>query len=214
MIEVVPGIQTNNFEDAQKKLDIISKFATFAHIDVCDGRFVPNLTTGVQELLKLKTELDFNLHLMIKLDGNQIFQYCRIQAKTLIFYPKATPEPETTVAQIKETHKKIGIALDPEDSVESVKDLLTQADLALVLAVPSGFAGQQFQAGVLSKISEIREINPRLTVGVDGGIKVGTANLASIAGADFVVANTAIWEAQSPELGFWALKKDVSGSNR
>ncbi len=209
MVEVIPGIQTNSFEDTQEKLDILSKFAKLVHIDVCDGRFVPNLTIGAAEILKLKTNLDYNLHLMIKLDGEQIFQYGRTRAKALIFYPKTSPDPESTISQIRRSGKKVGIALDPADSVEALKEYLAQADLALILAVLSGFAGQQFQAGVLPKISQIKEINPKLVVGVDGGIKVGTASLAAVSGADFVVANTAIWEARTPEVGFWALKKDV-----
>lgn len=209
-MEVIPGIQTNNTKAAQDKLDKLAEFATCIHIDVCDGRFVNNLTIGAAEILQLKTNLDFNLHLMVKFDGEQILDFVKTAAKTLIFYPKTAPSPETTISQIKAGGKQVGIALDPQDTVESVQNFLTQADLALVLAVPSGFAGQKFQLGVLPKISQIRQIKPQIKIGVDGGINIETVKLAAVGGADFVVANTAIWDARTAEVGFWALKKAVS----
>lgn len=209
MIEVIPGILTDSFEDVQGKLKKLEGLCNLVHIDVADGRFVPNLTIQADEIAKLETKLAFNLHLMIFTENNQIFPFLKTKAVGVIFYPKTTKNPESVISIIKTQDKMVGISLDPDDQVANYNSLFSQVDFVLVLGVKSGFTGQKFIPQVLSKIFQIKEIQPNLSVGVDGGITPETARMAATAGADFVVSSSFIWESESPAAAIEILKKEV-----
>lgn len=208
--QVICGIQTDNFLDLQTKLNLASNFTDIVHIDIADGQFVSTKTIGYLDLKKVKTDVNFNLHLMLKLSNDLIQKYARSSVQTLIIYPQESENVGGSIANIKKNNKKVGMAFDPETDPEKFAHHLSKIDLVLVMTVKSGYAGQKFIASVLPKIEKIKQINPKLKVGVDGGIKVGTAHLSAKAGADFVVANTAIWQADvEPKEAYQRLVKDV-----
>lgn len=209
MIEVIPGILTDDLKDAQGKLKKLEGLCNLIHIDVADGRFVPNLTIQAQDFAKLETKIPFNLHLMIYTENNQIYPFLKTTASGIIFYPKTTEDADSVIGRIKLTNKKVGIALDPDDLVDNYKSLLTEIDMVLILGVRPGFQGQDFIPQVLSKISQIKGTIPGLKVGVDGGISDKTAKMAVTAGADFIVSGSFIWESKNPAAAIEILKKEV-----
>lgn len=209
MVDVIPGILTDSLEDAQSKLKKLEGLVNLVHIDVADGRFVPNLTIQAKDIAKLETKIPFNLHLMIYTENNQIYPFGRTKAEGLIFYPKTTKNPKSAVEIIKTFGKKVGLAFDPDDIVSEQASLFPYIDFALVLGVTPGFTGQEFQPAILPKISQIKEIQPQLKVGVDGGINDKTAKMAVTAGADFIVSSSFIWESESPSQAIEILKKEV-----
>jgi len=209
MTDVIPGILTDSLAEAQEKLKKLEGLCNLVHIDIVDGRFVPNLTIQAADIAKLETKIPFNLHLMIYTENNQIFPFVKTAASGLIFYPRTTSNPESAISIIKTQGKKAGIALDPDDSAEVYDSLLSQVDFVLVLGVRPGFIGQKFIPQVLSKISQIKEIQPNLSVGVDGGINPQTAKMAATAGADFVVSSSFIWESENLATAIEILKKEI-----
>lgn len=195
--KVIPGILTQSIADAQKKIDQLSVFADHVHIDICDGRLVTNTTFGAEDLRKLKTKIEYSLHLMISLDSGQLFAFAQTKARALIIYPKATPNLEREIFRIRNMGKNVGVVLDIDEEPELIKDYIARVDFVLILGVPSGFAGQNFHPEVLQKIPKIRSYKFDISCGVDGGINPQTARLSAEAGADFVVSSSYIWQAKS-----------------
>lgn len=196
--KVIPGILTQSIADAQKKINQLSVFTDHVHIDICDGHFVPNTTLGAEDLRKLKTKIECSLHLMIRLDADQLFSFGETKARSLIIYPKATPSLERDIFRISNMSKKVGVALDLDEEPELIKDHMGRIDFVLILGVPSGFAGQNFHPEVLQKIPKIRSYKFDTSCGVDGGMNPKTARLAAESGADFVVSASYIWQAKNP----------------
>lgn len=209
-MEIIPGILTDSLEDAQNKLKKLEGLCNLVHIDVADGRFVPNLTIQAADIAKLETKLPFNLHLMIYTENNQVSPFLKTAAGGVIFYPKTTKDPDFVIGKIKLAGKKVGIAFDPEDLVDTHESLLTKVDLVLILGVKPGFQGQVFMPEVLPKISQIKGLVPQLKVGVDGGISDKTAKMAVTAGADFIVSGSFIWQSESPAAAIKILKAEAS----
>lgn len=195
-MKVIPGILEKNLEETQAKLSKLVGVCDRVHIDIVDGRFADNLTIGAPEVKKLRTQIPYFLHLMVLLDPLLLAEFGKTAAAGLIFYKKGVELLNTTVEQIKGFGKKVGIALEIEDEVEEVESILDRVDFVLVMGIHSGFAGQQFFPEVLAKISQIHNYLSDLEVGVDGGIDERDIKLAKMSGANFVVINTALWEAK------------------
>lgn len=195
--KIIPGILTKRITEAQKKLDQLSVFADEVHIDICDGRLVPNTTFGANDLKNLKIEIGYSLHLMIMLDAEQLFAFAQTKARSLIIYPKATQNLERDIFRIRGMRKIVGVALDIDEEPELIKDHLSLIDFVLILGVPSGFTGQDFHPEVLQKVSKLRSYKFDVSVGIDGGIKPGIVRLAAESGVDFVVSASYIWQAKN-----------------
>jgi len=195
-MKVIPGILEKNLEETQQKLSKLIGVADRVHIDIIDGRFADNLTIGASQVKKLRTQIPYFLHLMVLLDPLLLAEFGKTAATGLIFYKKSVELLNTTVEQIKGFGKKVGIALEIEDEVDEVEGVLDRVNFVLVMGVHSGFAGQQFFPEVLAKISQIHNYLPDLEVGVDGGVDEKDIKLAKMSGANFVVVNSALWEAK------------------
>lgn len=210
MTRVIPGIQTANIYDLQQKLDQAQEFTNIIHIDISDGVFVSSETINPYELKMVRTTLSYNLHLMAKLDKDLIQSYAATDAENLIIYKEACDNFDDIVPQIRLFGRNVGLALDISIQPEKYKDILDKVDFIVVMAVETGFSGQKFRPEVLSKIKKIKKMRESLDIGVDGGIAVGTASEAAKSGADFVVANSAIWDAEiEPKEAYQRLVENV-----
>lgn len=209
MTEIIPGLQTKDAFEAKHKIDLLLGKVSWFHIDICDGEFVPNETIWSTEVRLLRPIVPFNLHLMAKITEEVIDDFATTDADSLFFYPKATTD---TAAMINSTHdlgKKVGLVVDLDDQIEVVTPFLSKIEFVLLMAVQSGFAGQKFHPEVLTKITALKKMVGNFKIGVDGGIRVGTASLAAKAGADFVVANSAIWQEADLQEAIDNLRQDV-----
>jgi ribulose-phosphate 3-epimerase len=173
--------------------------AEYLHFDVMDNHFVPNLTFGhelVRALRRRSTSL-FDVHLMIEKPEGVITNYAEAGADMVTFHPEATYHAHRVLGQIRDAGMKAGVALNPGTPIEQVEWLLPIVDRILIMTVNPGFGGQTFLHSVLPKIVALREIEERLgysfEIGIDGGVSSKTAPLVVAAGADVLIAGSAVF---------------------
>src|SRR5438034_8791250 len=171
-------------------------------VDVMDGHFVPNITVGplVIEALRPHTGLPLEAHLMIERPELYIPQFAQAGADYIIVHVETCPHLHRTVQQIHHEGKKAGVALNPATSLAAIEEILEYVDMVLVMTVNPGFGGQEFIDSMLPKITRLREMLDARGLGacdieVDGGIHEQTAPLAVQAGANILVAGSAVYDA-------------------
>ncbi|MDQ0337550.1 ribulose-phosphate 3-epimerase [Caldalkalibacillus uzonensis] len=201
MIKVAPSILSADFAKLGHEIaDVVQGGADWIHIDVMDGHFVPNITMGplVVEAVRPLTALPLDVHLMIEQPEKYIQDFVKSGADVITVHQEACPHLHRTVHQIKEAGVKAGVAINPATPVEMIKEILADVDLVLFMTVNPGFGGQSFISSVLSKIktcskwAEERGLNS-LFIEVDGGVNRKTAALCRQAGANVLVAGSAVF---------------------
>ena len=180
--------------------DVIQAGADMIHIDVMDNHYVPNLTIGpfvCEALRKYGIKAPLDVHLMIEPVYAIIPAFAKAGATCITFHPEATPNIQKTIELIKTYHCQVGLAINPETSIDYIKPVLDQLNLILMMTVHPGFAGQKFITDVLPKIKAVRELidsqNKKIRLSVDGGINIDTIAQAAQAGADTFAAGSAIF---------------------
>jgi ribulose-phosphate 3-epimerase len=212
--QIAPSILSADFSVLGEELAAIEQAgADQAHIDVMDGRFVPNITIGplVVEAAKRSTNLPLDVHLMIEEPERYIGDFARAGASTIGVHIETCPHVHRTVAQIRETGARACVALNPGTPAEAIEVVLPDVDQILVMTVNPGFGGQRFIPTMLPKIRKIRGwIDERaLTVDleVDGGVSCETIVAAASAGANVFVAGTAVYGASDYAEAIAALRQ-------
>jgi ribulose-phosphate 3-epimerase len=200
MIAIAPSILAADFARLGEQVRETERAgADRVHVDVMDGHFVPNLSMGAAVVKGLRpvTRLPLEVHLMVEDPGRFLDGFVKAGADTLIFHLEVEPEPERLVRHIRSLGKKVGLAFNPDMPVERIKPHLAEIDLALCMTVFPGFGGQAFIPGSPERIRDLREMirgqNPACELEVDGGIDADTAPAAVTAGANVLVAGTAIF---------------------
>jgi ribulose-phosphate 3-epimerase len=200
-IRIAPSILAADFARLGEEVRAAADAgADYIHVDVMDGHFVPNLTIGpgVVKALRGHTKLPFDVHLMIAPVDPFIPAFAEAGADIITVHPEAGPHLHRTVQLIRSLGKKAGVSLNPATPVEAVQHLLGEIDLVLAMTVNPGFGGQEFIRGQLDKIAALRamidETGHDIDLEVDGGVNEKTARLAIAAGADVLVAGTAVFK--------------------
>ncbi len=200
-MRIVPGILVHTLKELKEKLKLVS-WAEKVHIDIMDGKFVPNKTIQALTLKKAIPKMDMQIHLMAYKPHTYINKFARMGAKEFIFHAESTKHAAETLEEARLAGMKAGIAFNPETRVN--KDLLVHADIALVMTVAPGFSGQEMLKKHLNKIKQIKECNPLLQAGVDGGVNLHTCRFFK---ADFAIAAGAIMKAENPRKAYEQLLK-------
>ena len=197
---IAPSILSADFAKLGEEVRAIDEAgADWIHIDVMDGHFVPNLTIGpgVVKALRPHTAKPFDVHLMISPVDNFLDAFAEAGADRITVHPEAGPHVHRSVQHIKALGKKAGVSLNPATPAKALDYLLEEIDLVLVMSVNPGFGGQKFIASQLRKIeaiaTRIAKENLDVLIEVDGGIDAETAPLAVNAGANVLVAGTAVF---------------------
>jgi len=200
-IKISPSILSADFGQLGKEIKRLEEAgADLIHVDVMDGHFVPNLTIGppVIKALRKYTTLPFDVHLMISPVHKYIKEYSDAGADIITIHPEATEELVSSINLIKNFNKKIGVSLNPNTSIDIIKNVLKSIDLVLVMSVHPGFGGQKFIPDVLKKIRDLNKIknkeNLNFDIEVDGGINFDNSKLAIEAGANILVSGTTIFK--------------------
>lgn len=173
--------------------------ADLIHVDVMDGHFVPNITLGpaVVAALKRSTKLPLDVHLMISQPERYVAAFVDAGATFVTVHAEATSHLHGVLTQVREAGAKAGLAVNPLTPLDVVELALPYLDLVLVMSVNPGFGGQPFIPGSVARIEAVRRmrdrVNPNCLIEVDGGITAKTAALAHAAGADVLVAGSAIY---------------------
>jgi len=199
-IKLAPSVLSADFARLGDHVaELEGKGADRLHVDVMDGAFVPNITMGplVVEALKRATALPLEVHLMIREPERHLEAFARAGAASLIVHVETCPHLHRTAQRIKELDLGAGVALNPGTPARSLHEVLPDLDLALVMTVNPGFGGQAFIDSMLDKVAKVRGwIETRgldCELEVDGGIDSHTAPCAVDAGADVLVAGTAVF---------------------
>ena len=201
MVKIAPSILSADFTRLGEQVKVVEAAGVDRiQIDVMDGRFVPNITFGALavESLRPLTRLILEAHLMVQPPEDFIETFAVAGADTIIIHQEATPHLHRAIQEIRGLGKKAGVALNPSTPSAALSEVLDSVQLVLVMTVNPGFGGQQFIPQTLAKIRQVRqEISRRnlnIEVEVDGGIYLETAPLVVEAGADVLVAGSAVFD--------------------
>ena len=201
MIKISPSILSADFANLARDIQRIHE-ADYVHVDVMDGLFVPNITIGppVVRCIRPVTDLPLDVHLMIREPIRYVETFCDAGADLVTIHLEADT-PEHTHEALDKIHargKRAGVVLKPATPAEAVLPFLPQCEMVLVMTVEPGFGGQKLMEAPLEKIRQLKERFPHLVVEVDGGVNEETAPLVRQAGADLLVAGTAVFRAERP----------------
>lgn len=197
---VAPSLLAADFTRlGQEVAAVESAGADWLHLDIMDGRFVPNISfgPGLLKAIRPHTRLPFDVHLMIEPVDPYIEAFVGAGADHILFHPEAGPHPHRTLQTIRSLGKRAGLVLNPGTPPESVAWMLDLTDTLLVMTVNPGFGGQTFLPSQLPKIAALRRMieasGHAIRLGVDGGIEPDTARQVIEAGADTLIAGTAVF---------------------
>ena len=200
-IKISPSILSADFTKLGNEIKRLEDGgADLIHVDVMDGHFVPNLTIGppVIKALRSYSTLPFDVHLMITPVHKYIEDYAKAGADIITIHPETTDNLESSINLIKKLNKKIGLSLNPDTPIDTIKKFLSSIDLVLIMSVYPGFGGQKFIPEVINKIKELKNIkkkqNIEFDIEVDGGINFDNSKLVIAAGANILVSGTTIFK--------------------
>ncbi|MFY9590599.1 MAG: ribulose-phosphate 3-epimerase [Bacteroidales bacterium] len=200
-----PSMLSANFANLEKDIQMINESqADWFHLDIMDGVFVPNISFGfpVVKYIKKFAQKPLDVHLMIVQPERYIAEWKKVGADILTVHYEACTHLHRTVQEIKNAGMKAGVSLNPHTSVELLNDILPELDMVLIMSVNPGFGGQSFISQSLVKIKNFREMadiyNPNLIIQVDGGVDTHNYKEIIKAGANSLVAGSAIFGSENP----------------
>lgn len=201
MVKIAPSILSADFSKlGEEIINLHNAGADFIHIDVMDGEFVPNITFGmpVIKAIRNKTDKVFDVHLMINNPQRYIDEFILAGADIITLHYEAEKHLDRAIQYIKSKGVKAAIALNPATPTMVLKDIIANLDMVLIMSVNPGFGGQKFIPYSLNKIREVKEMalkanNPNILIQVDGGIDKNNVKDVIEAGANVIVAGSAVF---------------------
>ena len=217
MIKLAPSILSADFARLLEDVKKVEKAGCeYLHIDVMDGHFVPNITLGPAIVKSLRKDVNmvFDTHLMIENPDDYIKDFVDAGSDLIVVHAEACRHLHRTIQNIKSYNVKAGVALNPATSIESIKHIIEDVDMVLIMTVNPGFGGQSFIESMLDKIKELKQLiddkNLNVDIQVDGGIKPDNIHKVVEAGANIIVAGSAIFNSENIEETVSLMRKNAS----
>lgn len=201
-----------DFLHLEKDVEMVNKYADLFHLDIMDGTFVPNLSYGfpVVEAIAKNAEKPLDTHLMIVNPENYVERFVKAGSAMVSFHLNATKDPDAVLAQIRACGAKAGLVINPDIPVESLFPHLKNCDYVLLMSVFAGFGGQKFIEDTYERIrtlkAEIERQGLNIPIEVDGGVSPANAKALTEAGAEILVAGSAVFLAEDPATVISAMK--------
>jgi ribulose-phosphate 3-epimerase len=205
MVEIAPSILSADFRRLGEQIaEVEQAGASYIHVDVMDGHFTPNLTVGpfIVEWVRKATKLPIDAHLMIENPDNFIGAFARAGANMISVHPEATYHLDRTLNHIRQAGCQAGVVLNPATPLAMIEEVVADVDYVLLMSVNPGFGGQKFIPSSLDKLRRLRNLirmkSSPARIEIDGG--VGPNNVAEVvaAGAEILVAGSAVFSAENP----------------
>ena len=200
MVKIAPSILSANFAELGREVERLSNAgADFIHIDVMDGQFVPNISFGMPIIKAIRNKSDkvFDVHLMIENPDQYIKEFVDAGCDIIVVHQEACRHLHRTIQNIKSYGIKAGVSLNPATPIETIKHIIRDVDMVLIMTVNPGFGGQSFIESMIPKIEELKMLidseGLNIDIQVDGGIKPDNVDKVVRAGANVIVAGSAIF---------------------
>ena len=213
---LAPSILSADFANLAKDIDLVTEAgAEIIHVDVMDGHFVPNLTIGIPVLKSIRriTSLTLDVHLMISNPDFMVQRYIDAGADIITVQYEASCHLDRLLNRIREGGARAGFALNPHSPVHLLEEIVSSCDMILVMSVNPGFGGQSFIPSSMEKIKKARRLlnsaNPQGLIEVDGGINSENVGAVASAGADILVAGSAIFGSTDPRAAFKSMSSAI-----
>ena len=210
---IAPSVLAADFTKLGEELQIINESnADWLHVDIMDGRFVPNISFGqfIVEFIKKISTKPLDVHLMILEPERYIEEFRNAGADVITVHYEACPHLHRTLQQIKATGAKAGIALNPHTPISVLEDIIDDADLVCLMSVNPGFGGQKFIPQTLEKVRKLKNMigdnYSNTLIEIDGGVSLENYQALLKAGADVLVAGNSVFKAENPKLAIEQLK--------
>ncbi len=214
MTKIAPSILSADFANLANEIrDVEKGGADYIHVDVMDGHFVPNITIGplIVEAIRPVTKLPLDVHLMIENPDQYIEAFIKAGADIITVHQEACVHLHRTIMMIKEQGVKAGVVLNPATAVSLIEEILPELDMVLLMTVNPGFGGQRFIPSVLKKVEELSSLREALEldfeIEIDGGVNIETAGLCTNAGADVLVAGSAVYNQEDRAAAIAAIRE-------
>lgn len=197
MVEIAPSMLGANFGEMKREAVLVAPHSAYLHMDVMDGHFVPNLTMGPDLVKALRGIADIDVHLMVTNPSDFIKDFSDVGADIISVHVEAN-DPGKAIKLIKELKIKAGIAINPSTHSSAIEPFVESVDMILVMSVEPGYCGQSFHKNTIQRVKTYREKYPDKIIEVDGGVGPENAALLSEAGANILVAGSAIFGSSDP----------------
>jgi len=203
--QIIPAIIAKSQKEFDERFSKIKDLGNTIHLDIMDGKFVRNKSLLFDLTLPRKK---YQIHLMVQ-NPEKYIKIIHGKAETIIFHVESTKNPEEVIDLIRKKKKKVWIALSPKTNVKSVEPFLSLVDGVLIMTVAPGKYGERFISRALSKVKELRKLNQKINIGVDGGINDKTIKKAKKVGANVFTVGSYLQKAENPKEVLKELKKKI-----
>lgn len=210
-MKIIPAILTDKPEELRKMITQAEDFCDLAQIDIMDGRFVPSKSISAEDMMKIKTNLKLEVHLMVEEPTKYLEAFKRAGAKRIVFHYESKESPSAVIMKIRALGLEAGIAINPETPIADIEKFFRGIDILLFLSVNPGFYGSKFLPEVCEKAKALKDRKEKPVIAMDGGIKADNILLIRDSGVDIACVGSGIYGKGDAKQNYQSLLKKLSG---